>query len=85
MKVKATKSFSGLVNMAKGSIRDLPEGPILSDLLSCGYVECIEQDKPRPELEVPADILKEEPDASAAEPVPEEPKKKPVRKKTEKG
>ena len=31
--------------MAKGSERDLPEGPILSDLLSCGYVECIGEKK----------------------------------------
>jgi len=45
MKVKATKSFSGLVTMAKGSVREIPEGPILTDLLSCGYVEKISVEK----------------------------------------
>lgn len=42
MKVKATRSFSGLVSMAKGDTRNLEEGPVLKDLLSCGYVEPVE-------------------------------------------
>lgn len=38
MKVKATTNFSGTVSMAKGEERELPAGPVLNDLLSCGYI-----------------------------------------------
>lgn len=36
MTVKATTNFSGTVSMAKGEERELPAGPVLNDLLSCG-------------------------------------------------
>lgn len=42
MKVKATLSFGGKINMAKGETRDIPDGAVLKDLLRCGYVEPVE-------------------------------------------
>ena len=38
MKVKATTSFSGTITMAKDDIKDIQDGPVLSDLLRAGYV-----------------------------------------------
>ena len=38
MKVKATTNFSGTVSMIKDEERELPAGPVLTDLLSCGYI-----------------------------------------------
>lgn len=76
MRVKATRSFSGLVSMAKGDTRNLEEGPVLKDLLSCGYVEPVEtlnaeQQEPEPLAE--AAELQPEPAGSeeAAELQPE--------------
>lgn len=39
MKVRAIVSFSGAVAMYQGEELDIPEGDILRDLLSAGYVE----------------------------------------------
>lgn len=36
---KALISFSGLVSMVKGEVRDIPDKMVASDLLSCGYIE----------------------------------------------
>ena len=38
MKVKALKSFSGAVSMAKGDVRDINDEYILKDLIKAGYV-----------------------------------------------
>lgn len=38
MKVKALKSFGGLVSMKKGEIREIENKVIISDLLSAGYI-----------------------------------------------
>lgn len=38
MKVKAVISFSGILSMAAGEVRDLPNGDMLQDLLRAGYV-----------------------------------------------
>lgn len=39
MRVIALRSFSGVVSMYKGEIRDIEAKDILDDLLSAGYVE----------------------------------------------
>ena len=38
MKIKAKVSFCGLICMAKGEEREIPEGDVLRDLLRAGYV-----------------------------------------------
>lgn len=45
MKVKATTNFSGTVSMAKGEERELPAGPVLTDLISCGYIVPAEKEE----------------------------------------
>ena len=42
---KALTSFSGLVSMVKGEVRDISDKMVANDLLSCGYIEEI---KPAP-------------------------------------
>jgi len=39
MLVKATTAFAAEVCMAEGETREIPEGKLLSGLLSCGYVK----------------------------------------------
>lgn len=39
MFVEATKTFAAKICMAEGDVRDIPEGKLLSGLLSCGYVK----------------------------------------------
>lgn len=46
MKVKAIKSFVGLICMVEGDIKEIPED-IGRDLLSCGYVEEIKPTEKR--------------------------------------
>lgn len=41
MKYKALESFSGLVSMYKGEIRDFTDSP--KDLIDAGYVEAAEK------------------------------------------
>lgn len=41
MKVKARVSFGGKVSMHCGEERDIPQGEVLNDLLSAGYVEAV--------------------------------------------
>ena len=45
MKVKALKSFGGIVSMAKGSEKDIKDEVVLKDLLKAGYVEAVEEDE----------------------------------------
>lgn len=45
MKVRALTSFSGVLCMAKGEIIECGEKSTLDDLLSAGYVECVEEKK----------------------------------------
>ena len=50
---KALRSFSGLVCMAEGEIKEIPDKAIAQDLLNCGYIEAVgetpavEEPKPR--------------------------------------
>ena len=39
MAYRATKSFSGLVSMVKGEVRELEDEGIVKDLLKSGYIE----------------------------------------------
>lgn len=39
MAYRATKSFSGLVSMVKGEVRELEDEKIVKDLLKSGYIE----------------------------------------------
>lgn len=45
MKVRATISFCGAVTMAKGEVSECVDNDTLKDLLSCGYVEPVEEQK----------------------------------------
>ena len=36
---KALKSFSGLISMARGEIREIKDSALVADLLKCGYIE----------------------------------------------
>ena len=39
MAYRATKSFTGLVSMVKGEVRELEDEGIVKDLLKSGYIE----------------------------------------------
>lgn len=39
---KALISFSGVVNMAQGEIRDIPDSSVVEDLLRAGYIEAVD-------------------------------------------
>lgn len=45
MRVKANVSFAGILSMHKGQEMDIQEGEVLTDLLSCLYVEPVEVPK----------------------------------------
>lgn len=39
MRIKANKSFCGILTMSKGEIREYGNEAVLSDLLNAGYIE----------------------------------------------
>ena len=44
---KAIKSFSGVINMKKGEVKDIVNKNVVEDLLRVGYIEALEDnDKP---------------------------------------
>ena len=45
MKYRAKVSFTGLVSMAKGDIRDISDVSIANDLLKAGYIEELKPEK----------------------------------------
>lgn len=45
MKVKALVSFTGQFTMAEGETADITNEVVLQDLLKCGYVKDIDEDK----------------------------------------
>ena len=49
MKVKAKTSFAGIVTMAAGEIRDIPDAKIVKDLVQAGYVEEVKSAKAKKE------------------------------------
>lgn len=46
MMYKATKSFSGLINMKKGDEREIKDEEIAKDLIRAGYVIALDDEKP---------------------------------------
>ena len=47
MAYKATKSFSGVISMKKGDVRDITNEEVAKDLLRAGYViELADESKP---------------------------------------
>ena len=42
---KALKSFSGLVTMAMGDVKDISDKAIAEDLLKAGYIEEVKTEK----------------------------------------
>lgn len=42
MKYKAKISFSGLVSMSAGEVRELADDAIIKDLLKAGYIEKVQ-------------------------------------------
>lgn len=46
MKVKAIKSFVGVVSMSVGDIKDIQSDEVVNDLVKAGYVEAVD-DKPK--------------------------------------
>lgn len=51
MMYKALISFTGLVSMAKGDVREISDISLANDLLKAGYIEEAKQDKPNDESE----------------------------------
>lgn len=48
---KALISFSGLISMAEGEVRDIAEKAVVKDLLNAGYIMELKADKPAPKKE----------------------------------
>ena len=48
---KALKSFSGLVSMRKGEVRDISDLAIVEDLTKAGYIEPVETEKTKAKKE----------------------------------
>lgn len=46
MAYKATRSFSGIVSMKKGDVKDINDSEVAKDLLRAGYVIALEESKP---------------------------------------
>ena len=43
----ATKSFTGIISMKKGDVRDITDEALAKDLLNAGYVKELEESKPK--------------------------------------
>lgn len=50
MKYKAKISFSGLVSMSKGEVKEIKDKYIVDDLLRAGYIVPIEEQKAKKPL-----------------------------------
>ena len=48
MKYKALVSFSGLISMAEGEVREIEDPAIVNDLLKAGYIQPNVGSEPRP-------------------------------------
>ena len=53
---KAIKSFSGLVSMKKGEIKDLKDAYTIKDLLNAGYIEEIKEEVKKVETKVKEEV-----------------------------
>jgi hypothetical protein len=79
MKYKALVSFTGLLSMAMGEVRDISDPSISSDLVKAGYIEEFKGEKTAPEVP-----KAEAPKAEAKEPEAEAPKAKKTTKPAKK-
>ena len=57
---KALKSFSGLVSMTKGQLKDIKDENIKNDLLRCGYIEEVKEVKKEVKNEIKKEVVKVE-------------------------
>ena len=48
MKVKAVKSFCGIVSMNEGEVKEVSDLSLVNDLISAGLVESTEKAKEKP-------------------------------------
>lgn len=71
---KALKSFSGVVSMRKGEVKDIQDDFIVADLKRAGYIEDYVEEKPE-EIK-PKDVEKEIPTGAKNAPVKKSTKKK---------
>lgn len=46
MMYKALVSFTGVVSMAAGEVREIPSPSVVRDLIRAGYIEAVKDDKP---------------------------------------
>lgn len=46
MKIRAKQNFAGILTMYNGQVLECHDQAVLDDLLSCGYVEAVEQTEP---------------------------------------
>lgn len=53
---KATKSFSGIVSMKKGEIKDLKDNFIIKDLLNAGYIEKVKEEVKKVETKIEEEV-----------------------------
>lgn len=51
---KALRTFTGLVCMVEGEVKDIPDKQIAWDLLNCGYIVAVEEKTPAVAEETPA-------------------------------
>ena len=51
MKYEALVSFTGLLNMAKGDVREIPDEATAKDLLQAGYVKAVKEKKTKKKSE----------------------------------
>lgn len=45
MAFKAVKSFSGVINMKKGDVKEIEDNKVAEDLVRVGYVEEVEKEE----------------------------------------
>lgn len=49
MLYRATVSFSGIISMTEGEVRQIADPSLINDLMRAGYIEPIEPEKPKEE------------------------------------
>ena len=47
MRYEALVSFVGAVCMAKGEVREIPDSPIVKDLIGAGYIKAVQEKRTR--------------------------------------
>ena len=74
---KALISFTGIVTMAVGEVKDIKNKAVAEDLLRAGYIEEVKEEKVEPKVKPEAKPEPEpEPKTEEAKPKPKKTKKK---------